>query len=168
MHRRCTLKTPFALCGLSLLLLASYSSNALGVGYYAVTRVAGIDSLNLRATPVISGRIVGYIPFNAVRVQNLGERLNGWCKVKYANSSGWAACSHLTESDGNRYYASQGYNDRLNIRKTPSTTAAIVGTIPPLETGIQGTGECSSTWCPIDYQGKRGWVGRRYLSSWSF
>jgi uncharacterized protein YgiM (DUF1202 family) len=139
-----------------------------GPDFYAVTRVVGTDSLALRNAATSRGRVLTYIPFNAVRVQNKVGRSNGWCKVAYAGKTGWAACQHLTESDGNRYYATHGYSDRLNIRKTPSTSAAVVGTIPPEETGLQGTVECSATWCPIDYQGKRGWVGRRYLASWSF
>ena len=139
-----------------------------GPDFYAVTRVAGTDGLALRHIASSRGRIVARIPFNAVRVQNKGDRSGSWCKVQYATSVGWASCQHLTESDGNRYYSTQGYTDRLNIRKTPSTSAAVVGTIPPLETGLQGTGECSASWCPVDYQGKRGWVGRRYLASWSF
>ncbi|MDD5391587.1 MAG: SH3 domain-containing protein [Thiothrix sp.] len=139
-----------------------------GPDFYAVTRVMGTDSLALRSSPASSGRVLTYIPFNAVKVQNKVERSNGWCKVAYAGKTGWAACKYLAESDGNRYYATHGYTDRLNIRKTPSTSAAVVGTIPPEETGLQGTGECSATWCPINYQGKRGWVGRRYLGSWSF
>ena len=156
-------------CGALCVLSATpAAATADGPDYYAVTRVAGTDSLNIRATPSMRGRVLAQIPFNAVHVQNLGERRDTWCKVKYGNRSGWAACTHLAESDGHRYYATQGYNEYLNIRKTPSINAAVVGTIPPQETGLQGTGECGATWCPIDYQGKRGWVGRRYLSSWSF
>ncbi|QTR51055.1 SH3 domain-containing protein [Candidatus Thiothrix anitrata] len=139
-----------------------------GPDFYAVTRVAGTDTLALRDAPSSRGKILARIPFNAVRVKNEVERRSGWCKVQYARTLGWVGCKHLTESDGNRYYSTQGYTDRLNIRKTPSTSAAVVGTIPPLETGLQGTGECSASWCPVDYQGKRGWVGRRYLASWSF
>ena len=139
-----------------------------GPDYYAVTRVAGMDSLNLRGAPDAQARVLTTIAFNAVNVQNLGERQGTWCKVGYNGHRGWAACAHLTESDGQHYYGTQGYNDALNIRRSPRMSAAIVGTIPPLETGIQGTGECTRDWCPIDYQGKRGWVGRRYLASWSF
>lgn len=138
-----------------------------GPDYYAVTRVEGTDSLYIRSAPSSSARIVGYIPFNATHVQNLAERTGGWCKVRYGRTSGWSGCQHLTESDGNMYYSTHGYSDRLNIRRSPSMYAAVVGTIPPQETGLQGTGACNTYWCPIDYQGKRGWVGRRYLASWS-
>ncbi|MBJ6608842.1 MAG: SH3 domain-containing protein [Candidatus Thiothrix moscowensis] len=161
----------FSALTLALLLGAGASpahATADGPDYYAVTRVNGADTLFIRSLPSSSGRVIGNIPFNAVRVQNLGTRSGGWCKVKYGTTSGWAGCQHLTESDGNRYYATHGYSDRLNIRKSPSTSARVVGTIPPLETGLQGTGECNTSWCPVDYQGKRGWVGRRYLASWSF
>ena len=139
-----------------------------GPDFYAVTRVAGTDTLALRDAPSSRGKILTRIPFNAVQVKNEVERRSGWCKVQYARTAGWVGCKHLRESDGNRYYSTQGYTDRLSIRKTPSTSAAVVGAIPPLETGLQGTVECSASWCPVNYQGKRGWVGRRYLASWSF
>lgn len=143
-------------------------ATASGPQRYAVTRVAGTDSLMLRATASARARVLAQIPFNAVNVLNLWASSNGWCKVQYARTTGWAACKYLTESDGNRYYATQGYSDLLNIRTGPGLNARVVGTVPALETGLQGTGECNNDWCPVDYQGKRGWVGRKYLSSWSF
>lgn len=139
-----------------------------GPDEYAVTRVAATDTLALRNAPSSSARLISPIPFNAVNVTNLGTRKLGWCYVAYQKRNGWAACKHLVESDGKRYYSTQGYNDFLAIRKTPSSGATMVGKIPPYETGLQGTGECNASWCPIDYQGKRGWVGRKYLASWSF
>ncbi|MBU0654653.1 MAG: SH3 domain-containing protein [Gammaproteobacteria bacterium] len=147
---------------------ANVWATADGPDFYAVTRVDGTDTLYMRSAASSSARIVAYIPFNATRVQNLAQRRGGWCKVKYGSTSGWSGCQHLTESDGNMYYSTHGYTDRLNIRRAPSMSASVVGTVPPLETGLQGTGACNAYWCPIDYQGKRGWVGRRYLASWSF
>lgn len=143
------------------------NATADGPDYYAVTRVEGMDVLYIRNAPSGSAGIIGYIPFNATRVQNLAGRSGGWCKVKYGWSAGWSACQYLAESDGNSYYATHGYTDRLNIRRAPSMSASVVGTIPPLETGLQGTGACNTYWCPVNYQGVRGWVGRRYLASWS-
>lgn len=139
-----------------------------GPDFYAVTRVAGTDSLALRSKPSIQGRLLIQIPFNALKVKNKVARQNDWCKVEYKRVTGWASCHYLTESSGQHYYATIGYTDKLNIRRTPQINSPIVGTIPPLETGIQGNGECNAAWCPINYQGKKGWVGQRYLMSWSF
>ena len=147
---------------------ANANATADGPDFYAVTRVSGTDFLALRNMPSSSGRIVARIPFNAIKVRNKVERRNGWCKVQYQQALGWAACRYLTESAGQRYYATQNYSDYLNIRRAPSMAASVVGRIPPQETGIQGTGECKADWCPIDYQGVKGWVSQRYLMSWSF
>lgn len=56
-------------------------------------------------------------------------------------------------------------NDVLNIRSAPDANASIVRTIPPYGSGIRMTGNCAGQWCPIDYQGSKGWVNRRYLTS---
>ncbi len=136
--------------------------------FYAVTRIIGTDSLALHKAATLNSPILSTIPFNAVKVKNKGERKNNWCQVQYKQQVGWAACKYLTESDGKAYYATHGYTDKLNIRRMPHNNASIVGTIPHEETGIQRTGECNKQWCPINYQGKQGWVARRYLSSWSF
>jgi uncharacterized protein YgiM (DUF1202 family) len=138
--------------------------------FYAVTRVSGTDRLAMRTKPSDTTPILYWFAFNAVNITNLGVQSKGWCQVMNDKMRvGWSACKYLTPADnGNRYYSTQGYRDFLAIRKMPSSSAPMVGKIPPYETGLQGTGECNATWCPIDYQGKRGWVGRKYLASWSF
>ena len=138
--------------------------------FYSVTRVSGTDRLAMRSKPSSTAPVVHWFAFNAVNITNLGVQSKGWCQVISPNNRlGWSACKYLTPSnDSNRYYSTQGYGDFLAIRKTPRSSATMVGKIPPYETGLQGTGECSATWCPINYQGKRGWVGRKYLASWSF
>ena len=58
-------------------------------------------------------------------------------------------------------------NDVLYIRPSPGNLKVIVGKIPPNGKGIVVTGRGKkvgkSLWVPIVYQGKRGWVNRRYL-----
>ena len=56
-------------------------------------------------------------------------------------------------------------NDVLNIRSGPNADLPIVGRIPPVGRGVRITGACSGKWCPIDYQGMRGWVNTQYLAS---
>jgi len=58
-------------------------------------------------------------------------------------------------------------NDVLYIRPRPGNLKTVVGRIPANGTGIKITGKGKrvgkSIWVPIIYQGKRGWVNRRFL-----
>ena len=54
-------------------------------------------------------------------------------------------------------------DDMLNIRTSPSTTAQIVGAIPPTGRGVRMVGNCIQDWCPVAYARTRGWVNRFYL-----
>jgi len=59
-------------------------------------------------------------------------------------------------------------NDVLYIRPAPGNLKSVVGKIPPGGNGIKIVGRGKrvgkSVWVPIVYQGKRGWVNRRYIS----
>jgi hypothetical protein len=57
-----------------------------------------------------------------------------------------------------------GYNDVLNIRSEPNANSNVVGTIPPDGRGIRIYGRCSSSWCPIQYNGVQGWANGNYLA----
>lgn len=141
----------------------------IGPATYAVVWVKSTDSLRLRAGPATQYKILKNIPFNAITVKNLGARTTkGWCKVQYAGVQGWAACHYLGESSGARYYSSQGYSGRLKFYKQASRNSAVVGSLPEYATGIEGLDACTATWCRIRYDGKSGWVERKYLASWQF
>ncbi|HMT94668.1 SH3 domain-containing protein [uncultured Thiothrix sp.] len=140
-----------------------------GPAMYAVVWVKSEDSLRLRAGPATSYKILKNIPFNAIKVKNLGSRTaNGWCKVQYLGVSGWSFCKYLGESSGARYYSSQGYTGSLRFYQQASSKAAVAGMLPEYATGIEGLDACVSTWCRIRYDGKLGWVQRKYLASWQF
>ena len=77
-----------------------------GPDFYAVRNVRSDDVLNIRAEPNARAKIVGTIPFNAKKIENLGETfpevrsdadIPVWCKVRYKDGSGWVACKHLRE-----------------------------------------------------------------------
>jgi N-acetylmuramoyl-L-alanine amidase len=53
--------------------------------------------------------------------------------------------------------------DVLNIRSEPNTDASIVGTIPHNGRDVRLVGACEGNWCPIDYNGVRGWVNSHFL-----
>lgn len=50
----------------------------------------------------------------------------------------------------------------LNLRKTPSNRAKIVAYIPMGTKQLKG-GKCANEWCPVEYEGVKGWVFKKYL-----
>jgi uncharacterized protein YraI len=54
-------------------------------------------------------------------------------------------------------------DDVLNIRKGPSASYPIVGTIPPDGRGVRRAGSCRG-WCRVSYDGVSGWVNGAYLA----
>jgi hypothetical protein len=74
--------------------------------------------------------------------------------------------SYLISTGGRHYFDVKDveYGDVLNMRAGATSSASIIGTIPPSGIGIFGPG-CGpeNQWCFINYQGTEGWVARRYL-----
>lgn len=162
---------PHFLITASLLLSLNYSAAQAftGPSTYAVVWVKSADSLRLRAGPATRYKILKNIPFNAINVKNLGERTSsGWCQVQYLRVKGWSACKYLGESSGARYYSAHGYTGSLKFYKQASSKSAVAGTLPEYATGIEGLDACVAIWCRIRYDGKQGWVQRKYLASWQF
>lgn len=140
-----------------------------GPATYAVVWVKSADTLRLRAGPSTHYKILKNIPFNAIKVKNLGIRTtSGWCKVQYLGVSGWSFCKYLGESSGARYYSSHAYTGSLSFYQQASSKSPVAGRLPEYATGIEGLDACVSTWCRIRYDGKVGWVQRKYLASWQF
>lgn len=155
----------------SLLLSFSYSTAQAFTdpATYAVVLVKSVDALRLRAGPATRYKILKNIPFNAITVKSLGIRTSsGWCKVQYLGVNGWSACKYLGESSGARYYSSHGYTGTLKFYQQASSKSAVTGALPEYATGIEGLDACTATWCRIRYDGKSGWVQRKYLASWQF
>lgn len=152
-----------------VLCLASTSQAFTGPQTYAVVWVKSADTLRLRAGPATSYKTLKNIPFNAINVKNLGVRTaSGWCKVQYQSVSGWSFCKYLGESSGQRFYSSHGYTGNLRFYKQATSKSAVAGTLPEYATGIEGLDACASAWCRIRYDGRSGWVQRKYLASWQF
>lgn len=138
---------------------------------FRVTRVEGVDTLALRSQATTRSRIKAHIPFNASGIRYLNKSHGIWRYVRYASSTGWVSSKYLAPNEiGDApYYSTHGYRlpDYLNIRSRPSSFSRIKGKIIEFETGLEGAGQCTTYWCPINYQGTTGWVNRRYIASWS-
>lgn len=141
----------------------------IGPKTYAVVWVKSVDSLRLRSGPGTSYKILKNIPFNAINIKNLGSRISsGWCKVQYLGIQGWSACKYLGESSGRSYYSAYGYTGSLPFYKQASSKSTVIGRLPEYATGIEGLDACVVTWCRIAYDGRKGWIQRKYLASWQF
>jgi SH3-like domain-containing protein len=53
---------------------------------------------------------------------------------------------------------------RVHIRERASGRSRIVGYIPGDARGLSG-GPCRANWCPIEFEGVKGWVYRRFLKA---
>ena len=100
------------------------SAEADGPDFFAVTRVATNDVLNIRGEPLAQAPKLGEIPPDGVCIRNLGcqggltfqefnelseeqkaKRLREhprWCKVEYRGVTGWVAGRYLREGECNR------------------------------------------------------------------
>jgi SH3-like domain-containing protein len=51
---------------------------------------------------------------------------------------------------------------RIHLRQTPSNRSKVVAYIPP-NSRLEGEGNCNEKWCEVAYNGRRGWIFRKYL-----
>jgi uncharacterized protein YgiM (DUF1202 family) len=89
-------------------------------GHYRTT-----DWLNLRAKPNTSSNVLAVMPPNAL-VEYLGETKNGFRKIAYQGTGGWAHGSYLSVSNGGSAdpptFIGQGVTTTaVNLRSGPST-----------------------------------------------
>ena len=155
----------------TLLSLSINSSFAAPSYDLRVTRVEGRDSLSLRSQPTTSSAVKTYIPFNSIRIKYLNQESGIWRYVQYNGVKGWASSLYLAPygAGEGHYYATHGYRSpvHLKVRSRPTVRSRIKTQIPEFETGVEGRGACTKSWCPVTYNGVKGWVSRSYIGSWS-
>jgi uncharacterized protein YraI len=141
---------------------------------YRVTNVATDDVLHIRSGPGAGLASIGSIPPNGRGVRIVGSCSGPWCPIEYQGTRGWVNKQYLLDDTATAAAPArtQTYrvtnvaaDDVLNIRPGPGAGLASVGSIPPNARGVRIVGSCSGQWCPIDYQGTRGWVNKLYLST---
>lgn len=64
-------------------------------GTWQVTNVASYDVLNMRAGPNVSYSKVGAIPSGTACVIKTGGCVGNWCRVSYAEMTGWVNTKYL-------------------------------------------------------------------------
>ena len=135
--------------------------------------------LNLRATPSSGAKILRRIPqYETIWVITYGS---SWCHVAYDNMAGYVMTKFLSfdgvEAPGKPEEPSTPENPappaetlygvvttkqgRLNLRKSPNSSAGIIKRIDQGETvTVLSYGD---TWCSVDYKGTKGYVMTQFL-----
>lgn len=166
--------------GVTVTLLGSTSNGFSKVSYQGTTGWAYSDylssgggsgetatvidgALNLRATASTGGAVLLVMP-NGATVELLGQTSNGFSKVSYQGTDGWAFSEFLSSGGGGGTGTATVIDGALNLRASASTGAAVLLVLPD---GAQVTllGETSDGFSKVRYQGTDGWAYSTYLST---
>lgn len=161
--------------------LTSGSSSGSGTttGGATGTRYVFDGRLNLRSGPATSYGVVLVMPDGAA-VSLTGETSNGYSKLTYNGTTGWAASQFLgtSGSSGSNSGSNSGSGTavgdtvtgtayptaNLNMRSGPGTSYAVRLTIPSgAKVDVMGAAQGGFT--PVRYNGTKGWASSSYLGS---
>lgn len=134
-------------------------SGAIGpndIGSYVVNCTRDSSPLNIRIQPNLSSNVISQLPSGEKAIL-LDVGTGGWALIRYNDKQGYAASQFLCScSGGARVGIVDTNGSNLNIRRTPSTSAAIVGRIPD---GAQiEILQTQGNWYRINYNGVNGFV----------
>lgn len=142
---------------------SGYASTNYLVDKGGATMAYTTANLNLRTGPGTSYAIILTMPKgSSVSVISTS---GGWSKVTYSGKTGYASASYLTSTAPISTVISYKYTTAaLNLRTGPSTSYAIILTIPK---GSQvEVLDTSKAWPKVRYSGKEGYASPSYLSNY--
>lgn len=116
------------------------------------------DAVNLRTGPSVNYRLIMTIPAGA-RVEVLGTK-NTWYKVRYSGRTGYIAPGHFVGQKSVRYTKTAAY-----LRSTPymdPQNRNVILTIPA-NRAVTIISEANASWYYAEYNGRRGYVGKKVL-----
>lgn len=126
-------------------------------------------ALNLRAKPMATGKILLVIPADSL-VKNLASSSNGYNKVSYQGTTGWAYGAYLEETNGGSdnpdvtWLGTARVTTDVNLRTGPSTGNSVIQVLK------KGTTIQVSDWVLDGYRyvdrdghGNTGWVFDDYI-----
>lgn len=125
-----------------------------GVGVYRTIS----DAVNLRTGPSVSYRLIMTIPAGA-RVEVLGTK-NTWYKVRYSGRTGYISPGHFAGDTSIRYTKTAAY-----FRSSPymdPKNRNVITTIPA-NRAVTIIREANSSWYYAEYNGRRGYIGKKVL-----
>jgi uncharacterized protein YraI len=145
------------------------------------TRYVVDGRLNLRNGPGTSYGVVLVMPDGAA-VSLTGEVSNGFSKLTYNGTTGWAATQYLAGSSSSNSGSTSGDTSssgstavgdtvtgtayttaRLNLRSGPSTSNGVRLVIPN-GAKVDVMGSAQSGFTPVRYNGTKGWASSGYLT----
>lgn len=149
------------------------------------TRYVIDGSLNLRSGPSTSDSVITVLREGAA-VELSGEQSNGFARVTYNGTGGWAFAQYLGTNGGggagsNDNGGTSGggsgsvavgdsvtgsatvVNGRLNLRRGPGTTYAVISVMPN-GAAVELMGSAQSGFHPVRYNGTKGWASGQYLN----
>lgn len=126
------------------------------------------DPLNVREKPDTNSKILTYIP-KGTGLYFWETNYSDWYWVSYGGTSGYVSSAYVSPSQG---YAYESYTpstaivatekDPLNLRKSASTSGAIITAIPKGSTVT--IIEYGYEWCYVSWGGYTGYASTEYLS----
>ena len=119
-------------------------------------------NLNMRTGPSTAYSIIRVIPVGAQ--VNVLSTSNGWARVTYGGSTGYASLSYLKPVGTTPPPSSADIRittEELNLRSGPGTSYSIIAVMPP---GAKVTVlSVSGSWAKVTYSGKTGYAHTAYL-----
>jgi uncharacterized protein YraI len=116
------------------------------------------DSVNLRAGPGTSYRVILVIPAGA-SLKITGSYSKGFYPIRYRGTKGWVHADYLTMP---RPLGPARTTEAVKLRAGSSTRHAVILTIPA-DASLRITGSMSRSFYPVRYQGIKGWVHADFL-----
>lgn len=122
--------------------------------------------LNGRSGPGTSYRVTVSIPVKST-VELTGNVKNNFTEVVYKNKTVWVSSEYISKSITSTGAAREAYTTNtslsLNIRKSASTSAGVIGKIPPLSK-VTVKGSAVNNFYNVIYGNLNGYVSADYIS----
>ena len=115
---------------------------------------------NFRSLADVNSSLIGTIPKGTV-LSVLGNT-NGWYNLKYNGQSGWVYSNLIGLAPAGKYVSINGVY-QLNIRKSASGTASIVGVLTEGQYALVLGLSSDGNWINISINGIQGWSSSKYL-----
>lgn len=150
-----------------LSILAPFSSSTTEA---ADDLIVGVSEVNLRSGPGLSYDVIASLPRDEVLTSL--QRQGDWIQVSTGGRKGWVASwlvvanTNKSSSDtsstqsGTQIAVSQV--DNLNIRADADISSSVLGRLPA--GGQAVVLQEKYGWLQIDYNGKKGWIAKEYVS----
>lgn len=124
-----------------------------------------LEDLNLRAGPSLTDAVLLVMPAGSA-VSDTREVANGFRRVVFEGTAGWASVDFLSESDGVPTPPASGslvVTTGLNLREGPSLADAVL-LIMPEGSVVSSTSDVSNGFRRVVYNGTSGWASIEYLA----